>query len=129
MKILILFTTLIVSHFLVFAEENAFVATTNSNGEQEIFIEASSYAYIPSKIIVQAGIPVVLKINKSGWVPHDIIIDDPASGLEIKEKLGKSNEIRFTPENKGEFVFYCGKKLPFSKSHKDKGMHGILIVE
>ncbi|MEE9422261.1 MAG: cupredoxin domain-containing protein [Gammaproteobacteria bacterium] len=130
MKKLIALITLLAVHGLVPADENnTFVATTNEIGEQEIVMQASSYAYYPNKIIVQAGVPVVLKINKEGWVPHDLIIDDPASGLNIKQKLGKNNEVRFTPENKGEFVFYCGKKLPFAKSHKDKGMHGIIIVE
>ena len=130
MKRFIALITLLAVHCLVIADENeAFVATTNANGEQEIVMQASSYAYSPNKIIVQVGVPVIIKINKDGWVPHDLIIDDPASGLAIKQKLSKSNEIRFTPENKGEFVFYCGKKLPFSKSHKEKGMHGLLIVK
>ncbi len=129
MKKLITLIILITAHCPVFADENeAFVATTNAAGEQEIVMQATSYAYSPSKIIVQAGIPVVLKISKDGWVPHDIIIDDPASGLSINEKLSKTKEIRFTPEKRGEFAFYCGKKLPFAKSHKDKGMHGVLIV-
>lgn len=129
MKKLILLVALLSTHYLALAEESeVFVATTNAAGEQEVVMQATSYSYTPSKIIVQAGVPVVLKITKHGWVPHDIILDDPASGLAIKEKLGKTSEIRFTPKNKGTFAFYCGKKLPFAKSHKEKGMHGVLVV-
>lgn len=130
MKNLILLFTLFALPYLALAEEsNAFMATTNNEGEQEITMEASSYAFSPDKIVVNAGVPVVLKIKKIGWVPHDFIIDDPDSDLAIREKLGKTTEIRFTPQNRGEFVFYCGKKLPFAKSHKDKGMHGVLIIK
>ncbi|MEE9493340.1 MAG: cupredoxin domain-containing protein [Gammaproteobacteria bacterium] len=130
MKQLIAFITLLTFHCLALAEDDdAFIATLNADGEQEVSIEASSYAYSPNNIIVKVGVPVVLKINKVGWVPHDLIIDDPASGLSIREKLGKATEIRFTPQNTGEFPFYCGKKLLFSKSHQEKGMHGMLTVQ
>lgn len=128
-KIFALLALLTVQNLVLADENTAFTATTNAEGEQEIIMQADSYSFSPSKIIVQAGVPVVLKITKKGWVPHDFIIDAPESGLSIREKLGKTREIRFTPENRGEFEFYCGKKLPFAKSHKDKGMHGVLIVK
>ncbi|MEE9342034.1 MAG: cupredoxin domain-containing protein [Gammaproteobacteria bacterium] len=130
MKRLVTLITLILVNCLAQAEDSsAFQATINANGEQEVRIEASSYTYSPNNIIVKSGIPVVLKINKVGLIPHDFIINDPASGIVIQEKLGKATEIRFTPQNIGEFPFYCGKKLLFSKSHQEKGMHGVLRVQ
>ncbi len=87
-------------------------------------MHAKSYSFSPDKVTVQVGVPVELKITKSGWVPHTFVIDDPVSGLNVKEKLrsSKPTVIRFTPERKGKFAFYCGKKLPFAKSHREKGV-------
>lgn len=95
---------------------------------QEINITADSYSFTPDRIVVQVGVPVVFAITKKGMIPHDLIIDDPASGLSIKERLSGTTDISFTPMNKGTFEFYCGKDLPFLKSHREKGMHGILEV-
>ncbi len=112
------------------ANAESYVATQNAEGVQEVVMNAKSYSFAPDKVTVQVGVPVVLRIKKSGWTPHTFVIDDPASGLNIKAKLTSSKlaVIKFTPERKGEFVFYCGKKLPFTKSHREKGMHGILEV-
>jgi hypothetical protein len=41
---------------------------------------------------------------------------------------GKTEIIRFTPTQRGLFTFYCDKKLLFFKSHRDKGMEGLLDV-
>ena len=91
---------------------------------------AKSYSYTPEVITVKAGEPVVLKVKKKGIIPHDLVIDDPASGLNIHKKLSSRGvEIRFTPTNKGEFPIYCSKEPPFGKTHREKGMHGILRVE
>ncbi len=107
-----------------------YTAVKNAEGVQEVVMNAKSYSFSPERVIVQVGVAVELKIKKSGWTPHTFIIDDPASGLDIKEKAraSKYTVIKFTPEQKGEFAFYCGKKLPFGKSHGEKGMHGSLEV-
>jgi plastocyanin len=43
--------------------------------------------------------------------------------------LGKEPAIiKFTPTEPGKYEFYCGKKLLFFKSHKEKGMVGTLEV-
>jgi len=102
----------------------------NAEGVQAVTMHAKSYAFSPDKITVQIGVPVELRITKSGWVPHTFVIDDPVSGLNVKEKLrsSKPTVIRFTPERKGEFSFFCAKTSPFGKTHREKGMHGIFVV-
>jgi len=64
-----------------------YTAVKNAKGVQEIVMTAKSYSFSPDRVIVQVGVAVELKIKKSGWTPHTFIIDDPASGLDIKEKL------------------------------------------
>ena len=103
-------------------------AARESTNIQRIEMVAESYSFMPRRIVVKAGVPVVLIIEKNGLIPHDFIIDDPDSGLSMRRKLGDSTIIRFTPMKRGTFEFYCGKDLPFFKSHKEKGMHGILEV-
>jgi plastocyanin len=36
--------------------------------------------------------------------------------------------IKFTPTKTGKFPFYCDKKLLFFKSHRERGMEGIIEV-
>lgn len=105
-----------------------YAAAASGEEVQRIEMVAESHRFIPDHISVQAGIPVTLVIEKKGVTPHDFIIEDPASGLSIKESLKGTTTLHFTPERPGTFVFYCGKKLPFFKSHREKGMHGILEV-
>ncbi len=121
---------LLISRVTGAEDATPYTAVKNAKGVQKIVMNAKSYSFSPGRVIVQVGVAVELKIKKSGWIPHTFIIDDPASGLDIKEKLSSSKDtlIKFTPEQKGEFAFYCGKKLPFGKSHREKGMHGLLEV-
>jgi len=129
-RLIAVIVLLLLSGRLLAAEDSdSYTATMNAQGEQEIFMEAESYSYTPDRIVVRVGVPVVLNVKKKGIIPHDIIIDDPASGLDIKENLGSSTVIRFTPREKGEFPLYCGKSLLFFKSHSEKGMHGVLVVK
>ena len=110
------------------AEENALVAETN--GGQRVAITAGSYFFKPEYIIVKAGVPVELAIrNESRLVPHNFVMKSPEAGMEFSEKLSDSLTIvRFTPALPGKYTFYCDKKLLFFKSHRDRGMEGVIEV-
>jgi hypothetical protein len=41
---------------------------------------------------------------------------------------GESVDVRLAPLTSGQYTFYCGNKLFFMKSHREKGMEGRLIV-
>lgn len=114
---------------LVFsAEENVLVAETN--GVQRVELTAGSYFFKPEHIIVKAGVPVELAIrNESRLVPHNFVMKSPEAGMEFSEKLSDSLTIvRFTPSLPGKYTFYCDKKLLFFKSHRDRGMEGVIEV-
>jgi plastocyanin domain-containing protein len=131
MKRFVPFIIILLSFSQASAEEKkTFIASTNEFGTQIITIESDSYSFTPDHVIAKAGVPVIFNvINHSGFVPHDLVIDDPASGLNIEQKLDDVTTIEFTPMKKGKFAFYCGKKLLFFESHREKGMHGILEVK
>lgn len=106
------------------------VAKIDDDGVQRVEMAAGSYYYKPDHIVVKKGIPVEIKIVKDSLiVPHNIIIEKMDDGEDIKETLTRNEKvIRFTPPDTGTYDFYCDKKLLFLKSHKDKGMKGVIEV-
>jgi len=93
-------------------------------------ITAAEYSFTPNRISVKVNVPVELSVKKqAGLVPHNITISAPEAGINFSESLSTEPvTIKFTPTKVGEYTFYCDKKLLFSKSHREKGMEGILIV-
>lgn len=106
---------------------NAFAAES-----QVIEIKLDSYAIKPDRITVKAGQPVTLKIkNEASFIPHNLVIKAPQAGVEVKVDVsaGKNGEVSFTPTQAGTYEMLCDKHPPIGKSHKEKGMHGVLVVE
>lgn len=117
---------------IVYAESPLSVdVPLDPDGIQRAVVEVDSYVFSPHHLIVKAGKPVELTFKSVTWVvPHNVIIDDPRSGLHIREEIsaGESRTITFTPTVPGSFAIYCDKKLPFVKSHREKGQEGVLEV-
>jgi plastocyanin len=99
---------------------------------QVIALEMDSYSFKPDTITVKAGQPVTLKVkNVATFIPHNIVIKALDAGLDVKLDVsaGKSGEVTFTATKAGTYEMVCDKAPPIGKSHKEKGMHGKLIVE
>lgn len=99
---------------------------------QVIDVKLASYSFTPDKITVKVGQPVTLKlVNEATFIPHNLVIHAPEAGIDVKIDLrgGKHGELSFTPTKAGTYEMICDKAPPFGKSHKEKGMHGTLIVE
>ena len=109
----------------------AFEVPLDPDGIQRAVVEADSYEFTPHHLVVRAGKPVELTVKSvTVLVPHNVVIDDPKSGLAIKEEIpaGQTMKLTFTPATPGSFPIYCDKKLLFFKSHREKGMEGVLEV-
>ncbi len=108
----------------------ATVAPIGKDGVQRVEIVGGSYFFKPNHIVVKVNIPVELKVSKeSGLVPHDIVAKSPEAGIEFKESMSTTPKIiKFTPTKVGKYPMYCSKKAPFSKTHREKGMEGIIEV-
>ena len=132
LKLLILPSVFICFFLLAGAhgQKNVFKATIDNDGVQRIKIIAGSYFFNPDYVIVKVNIPVELTISKeSGITPHNFVIKQPDAGIDIEESLSKEPKtIKFTPNKVGKYPFYCSKKLLFFKSHRDRGMEGIIEV-
>jgi plastocyanin len=112
------------------AQESATVVPVAKDGVQRVEIVGGSYFFKPNHIVVKVNIPVELKVSKeSGLAPHNIVAKSPEAGIEFQESMSSTPKtIRFTPTKVGKYPIYCSKKLPFSKSHREKGMEGVIEV-
>lgn len=130
LKILIL--SLLFGFVSLYAEgqEKPHVVPIDSDGVQRVLIVAGSYYFKPEHIIVKVNIPVEVIISKeAGIVPHNFVIKDPEADIEMNEPLStKQKAIKFTSKKVGKYQFYCDKRFLFFKSHREKGMNGILEV-
>ncbi|MEK7309052.1 MAG: cupredoxin domain-containing protein [Nitrospirota bacterium] len=112
------------------SKQKVYTATVDKDGIQRVEITGGEYYFDPSYIIVKKDTPVEFTIRKtSGVIPHNIVIEAPEAGINIRESISTEPKvIRFTPTKTGKYAVYCDKKLLFFKSHKEKGMEGILEV-
>ena len=69
-----------------------------------INITARRFTYDPTEITLKKGEPVVL-ILKSLDVNHGLRV--PELNIDLKVKKRRSSEVRFTPEQIGDFVGHC----------------------
>ncbi|OGW53306.1 MAG: quinol oxidase [Nitrospirae bacterium RBG_19FT_COMBO_55_12] len=112
------------------AQEKRVVATVDADGVQRVDILSGSYFYDPNYIVVKVNVPVELKVKKeAGATPHTIMLKAAEAGIDFSESLSAEPKvIRFTPTKTGKYPFFCDKRLLFFKSHKDRGMEGVLEV-
>jgi plastocyanin len=97
-----------------------------------IEVKLDSYTIKPDKITVKVGESVILKVkNEASFIPHNLVIKAPQAGVDIKIDVsaGKTSEASFTATQPGSYEMLCDKTPPIVKSHKEKGMHGTLVVE
>lgn len=101
------------------------------NGTQTITIKLGDYRYSPDHFQLVAGTPVrLVLINTDGITPHNFTLQDKTGRLDIDVDVsaGKTSETGFTPLVPGTYTFFCNKKIPFMKSHRDRGMQGQFVV-
>ncbi len=107
-----------------------FVAPVGQDGVQRVEMVGGSYWFRPNHIVVKQNTPVELIVSKeSGLIPHDIAMHSPEAGMEFSESLSTTPKtVRFTPTKTGVYPFYCTRKSPFGKTHKERGMEGVVEV-
>ena len=64
-----------------------------------------------------------------GIAPHSFVLEAPTAGISIDEDLAQEPKIfAFVPTAAGRYAYYCRNKLLFFKSHRERGMEGVLEV-
>ena len=118
---------------LTYADAQKFItaiADIGEDGVQRVALVGGEYYFEPNRIILKVDVPTEFLVSKPpGFVPHNIAMDAPEAGMSFKVDFDKAGEIiQFTPTRVGTYPFYCDKKLLFFKSHREKGMHGVIEV-
>lgn len=96
-----------------------------------VSVELGGYRYAPDRITMAAGETLRLElVNTDKLTPHNFTLKDAGAGLDldVDVKAGKSETVSIAPSVPGSYVFYCSKKLPLMKSHRERGMEGMLVV-
>ncbi|MBR7914999.1 quinol oxidase [Burkholderia vietnamiensis] len=133
-KILKLLTAGALAAGTAFARADATVPTrvpVDADGVQRVTIVGGSYFFRPALVIVRADLPVELTVSaEPGVVPHSFEIDAPQAGIAVHTELATTpRTLRFTPTQPGRFAYYCTHRLLFLRSHRERGMAGVLVVE
>ena len=71
---------------------------------QRIEIVAKRFDYTPSEVTLKKGVPVVLVLTSED-VSHGLKFKE--LGINIKAKKGKTDEVKFTPTQTGNFIGQC----------------------
>jgi len=95
---------------------------SDSMMENVISVEGGNYYFKPNEIRVKRGEKVDIEFTNAGGT-HDLVIDKLNVRSEMTE-TGDTVSISFTPDQAGEFDFYCSVG-----NHRALGMEGTLIVE
>lgn len=133
-KILKLLTAAALAAGTALALADATVPTrvpVDADGVQRVTIVGGSYFFRPALVIVRADVPVELTVSaEPGVVPHSFEIDAPQAGIAVHTELATTpRTLRFTPRQPGRFAYYCTHRLLFLRSHRERGMAGVLVVE
>lgn len=133
LKYILIAALLLAVAFIAWGDEQVekrVVATLDPDGVQRVEVTGDTYYFDPNVIVVKVNVPVELKVKKAGGIaPHNIVIKAPDAGINVEESLStEPKNIQFTPTKVGKYSFECTKRFLFFKSHKDRGMHGMLEV-
>ena len=111
-------------------QKEVYVSKVDPDGVQRVRIEGGGYFFKPNHIVVKVNVPVELIASKeAGITPHNLVIKAPEAGIAVEEDLATDiKKIAFTATAAGKYPFYCGKKLLFFASHRERGMEGLLEV-
>jgi plastocyanin len=110
--------------------EKRFVATIDKDGYQRVVMTAGEYYFDPDVVVVKVNVPVEVTITKMGGItPHNLVVKAPEADLNFSIDLSSDpKKISFMATKTGSYPFECTNQFLFFKSHKERGMHGVLEV-
>jgi plastocyanin domain-containing protein len=111
-------------------KEKRLEAVADKDGIQRVEITAGGYYFDPNTIVVKVNVPVELVVKRTaGGFGHNIVLHEAEAGIDFQVALDTDpKSIKFTPTKAGKYMFICSHKVPFSKSHQERGMYGYLEV-
>ena len=111
------------------------VAAIDPDVVQRVEVTGGSYFFRPDHIVVKVNTPVELIVKKEpSIIPHNMVMGEPGAGaggagMDFSVRLSTGPEtVRFTPTETGTFEFYCDNRFLFFRSHRARGMEGVIEV-
>jgi uncharacterized cupredoxin-like copper-binding protein len=94
-------------------------------GEKIVFIEATSFSFMPTVIQAHQGDRLVLRVVNGAGAVHNLTVKNPRgeTAASVDLPAGETVEIPLELTDSGTWPFYCDK--PF---HKPLGMSGSIEV-
>ncbi|RJG01983.1 quinol oxidase [Noviherbaspirillum sedimenti] len=107
----------------------SYQASRDADGVQRVALVGGNYFFRPEHIVAQAGQPLEISVKvEPGVVPHSFVLE-AADGTSLADvKLGEEAQTLRFNLTAGKYVFYCSKRLLGFKSHRERGMAGVLEV-
>lgn len=114
---------------LASAQEPPYEVPIDGDGVQRVAIVGGSYFFEPARIVVKAGRPLEISLRmERGVVPHRFVLEgtdgEPVADVELAE-TPKTVRVELPA---GTYDFHCPNRLLFFKSHRERGMAGVLEV-
>ena len=111
-------------------KEKRAVARMDADGVQRMEMVGGEYYYEPNYIVVKLNKPVELKFKKAaGYIPHNLKANSPEAGIVFNlEMKSDPQTVKFTPAKTGKYPIFCDKSLLWFKTHRERGMEGIIEV-
>lgn len=118
--------------FVVFAAqgpEKRAIASMSADGVQRMDVVGGEFYFDPNIIVLKVNVPVELNVRKAPGYPHDIVVKAPEAGMDFDVELSADPKpVRFTPTKVGAYSMYCDKRFLWFKSHRARGMEGVIEV-
>ncbi len=111
------------------AQEIPTAASAGADGVQRVTIVGGSYFFHPARITARANRPLEITLSiESGVIPHRFVLDGPDGKHMADVPLGINAQVIRLTLKTGDYVFYCPNRLLWFKSHRERGMAGVLQV-
>ena len=91
-----------------------------AEGAREVAVSASSFAFDPAEIEVQAGEDIAIVLTSTD-ILHDFTI--PELGAHVAADAGETATGGLRADGPGRYTFYCAVA-----GHREAGMEGTLVV-
>ncbi|MBT8764833.1 cupredoxin domain-containing protein [Metapseudomonas boanensis] len=97
---------------------------------QRVAIVGGSYFFQPDHVVVKAGRPLELAVRvEAGIIPHRFVLETADGGSLADVPINETTKVLRFELPAGKYLFQCPNRLLFFKSHRERGMAGVLEVK
>lgn len=111
------------------AQALSFQAALDADGTQRVTIVGGSYFFKPDRVLAKAGRPLDLIVRmEEGIVPHRFVLEGPDGKPLADIELAATPKTLRVELPPGQYLFTCPNRLLMFKSHRERGMSGMLEI-